>query len=653
MTKITDLILSSYLTNFTDGFGISVTDTPTQFEHFVNYCVVAREYQCTFDVEDISTGNAMGIDGIAIFVNDSLITSPTEVSGVARQRLDARFIFTQAKTSTSIDLGEFLKFLVAVEHFFGTADKDEEHPLANWLAIKQEIYNRAITFDENPLLSLTFCYPGTQQENDLLSQQINAFISRLKATSLFRNVEVSVFDAEKLKSIYRGLSNKVTKQISFEKHTILPKIPGVKRSFIGILPCKDYLRLISDDEGKLARNVFYDNVRDFQGENSVNREIMETLKGDNEGGQIFVLLNNGVTIVAKSINPVGTDFTIRDFQVVNGCQTSHILYNNKEILSGNEFITIKLIETDDVELTNKITKATNRQTEVKLEAFAGLQQFHKELEAFFESFPIPERLYYERRSGQYDGVNSVIHNRIISIPNQIKSFVSIFLEEPHQIHFYYGKLLEDYSTGEGSVLFNEGHDTYPYYIASWLAFRLNDALKKPGKQHLKRWRYHLAMMVRTILGGPFSKGRLTDSNYCKNYCGRIIRSLEENNALPTALNQAEAILDAAIKKTNKHERNLTQNNEFSKSLILDCIKASQSKTQTAADGIEIPKFDGFYVGNIKSIVPEKKFGFIQYGQRQFYFRYIKETFVTEQQVRFKLKASRNAGESEAYDVILV
>lgn len=377
---------------------------------------------------------------------------------------------------------------------------------------------------------------------------------------------------------------------------------------------------------------------------------METLKGDNEGGQIFVLLNNGVTIVAKSINPVGTDFTIRDFQVVNGCQTSHILYNNKDLLSGNEFITVKLIETDDIELRNKITKATNRQTEVKLEAFAGLQQFHKELEAFFESFPIAQRLHYERRSGQYDGVSSVTHSRIITIPNQIKSFVSIFLEEPHQIHFYYGKLLEDYSTGENSVLFNEGHDTHPYYLSSWLAFLLNDALRKPGKSRIKRWRYHLAMMVRTLLGGPFSKGRLSDSNYCNRYCAQILKLLEDKNTLSKALSQAESILDAAIKKKGISERNLTQNEEFSKSLVLDCIKATTSSVQGNKGILDTPKFDGFYAGKIKTVVPEKKFGFIQYGQRQFFFHFGSGQFITGQLVRFKLKAGRKSNEVEAYNV---
>ena len=72
-------------------------------------------------------------------------------------------------------------------------------------------------------------------------------------------------------------------------------------------------------------NVFEDNVRDFQGDNNdVNGGIASTL--NNDDSEIFSVLNNGVTIVASSISPTGDQFTINDYQIVNGCQTSNVLY---------------------------------------------------------------------------------------------------------------------------------------------------------------------------------------------------------------------------------------------------------------------------------------------------------------------------------------
>jgi hypothetical protein len=58
--------------------------------------------------------------------------------------------------------------------------------------------------------------------------------------------------------------------------------------------------------------------------------------------------------------------------------------------------------TDDIDITNMVIKATNRQTEVKVEAFESLQPFHKQLEDFYNTFKDIKPLYYERRSKQYD-----------------------------------------------------------------------------------------------------------------------------------------------------------------------------------------------------------------------------------------------------------
>ena len=51
---------------------------------------------------------------------------------------------------------------------------------------------------------------------------------------------------------------------------------GISEAYLGILPAKSFLSLVSDDEG-VIKSILYDNVRDFQGENDVNREIAETL----------------------------------------------------------------------------------------------------------------------------------------------------------------------------------------------------------------------------------------------------------------------------------------------------------------------------------------------------------------------------------------
>jgi hypothetical protein len=81
--------------------------------------------------------------------------------------------------------------------------------------------------------------------------------------------------------------------------------------------------------------------------------------------------------VAREVNPVGSKFRLVDYQIVNGCQTSHILFNNRDQLTPEEYLPIKLIVTTDGDVTNQVIHGTNRQTEVKLEAFESLLPFQK------------------------------------------------------------------------------------------------------------------------------------------------------------------------------------------------------------------------------------------------------------------------------------
>ncbi len=644
-----DQILKSYLDDFASRFGHEELQEYLQFEHFVAHCIVAKDYQGHFDSSHITVGNATGIDSVAIFVNDVLIESAMELKSFEKRNLEVKFIFIQTKTSNSYDHGEVLKFTTAVQNFFSSDKKTDEYILLDKHEIKDLIYKRAIKFVENPVVQLYYATTSAIAPNDLIEDVGQKVVEALGKTNLFSNITFNFITSEDLKSTYRTLSHKVTKQITFEKHTILPKIHGVKRAFIGILPCKEYLKLICDDEGKLLKNVFYDNVRDFQGENSVNREILSTITAEEFGKETFVLLNNGVTVVSKSINPVGIEFTVRDFQIVNGCQTSHVLHRNATLLSGNEFITIKLIETEDADLTNKITKATNRQTEVKLEAFAGLQPFHKELEAFYASQPVAERLYYERRPGQYDFDSLISQNKVITIPYQIKAFVSVFLEEPQKIHFYYGQLLADYNSGDESVLFSETHAPHPYLLSSRLIFRISDRLKKTAKD-CGKWKYHLSAMVRMLMVGPFSKNRLSDVNYCRKYCENLTLKLTNFDRY---FDSAAGILFKTISNVNSKSRSirdLPQDGKLAESLISECrtIYLNSNHQRLEASGEE---FDHTFIGKISNIISGQNLGIIEYGQKRFFFPNKDTSLTTGQKVRFRVHKINNA--FEAYEVVVL
>ena len=158
----------------------------------------------------------------------------------------------------------------------------------------------------------------------------------------------------------------------------------------------------------------------------MNKKIDQTLKDGKF--DIFSILNNGITIVAdKKNSSKGKLFSISNYQVVNGCQTSHTLFNNKELEGmGKITIPVKLIITQNEDIKSNITIATNSQTEIKEEQLVAFSDFQKNLEQYYKSFKDDNRLFYERRTGQYNTEQGVTKTKIVTIKIKLRHLRQCF-----------------------------------------------------------------------------------------------------------------------------------------------------------------------------------------------------------------------------------
>jgi len=458
-----DKILENFLDDFSKEFELNNLQKDKQFEHFVNYCVVANIENRKDSLEQINVGGDSnpGIDGLAIVVNDHVVSTIEEVDYFydGLKRLDVEFFFIQAKSSPKFEMAQISNFLFSVKDFFGNTNLKFEDEILILRDLKNYIYQQSIKMEQSPVLKLYFATTGNWIGDQNLEAIVKSNKKELIETGLFKDVIFYPIDINKLKSLYRESKHKITREINFEKHTILPVIKDVTESYIGYLPASEIVKLISNSDGEIIKSIFYDNVRDFQGFNRVNSGIKDSIES-NELNDKFVLLNNGITIVAKNANKVGTSFKISDFQIVNGCQTSHVLYYLKDAITQQTNLPVKLIVTDNSEVINQVIKATNQQTEVHNEAFETLSPFHKTLEEYYLSYekePL-KRLYYERRSKQFQDFK-IKKSSIISLATQISSFVGMFLNEPHSTRRYFGELLRAYR----NRLFNDDHLPISYY----------------------------------------------------------------------------------------------------------------------------------------------------------------------------------------------
>lgn len=545
-------IIAGYLNEFKNDFNIEESKEDVLFEMFSNYCIISRIHPEAFSsdfekIEDLNVGGGedTGIDGLGIIVNEHLVTSIEEIDDLrnSRKRLDVQFIFVQAKTSPKFEAEKIGTFIFGVKDFF------RENPsikfndnIKLFRELKDHIYKNSIEMDFKPSCQMYYITTGKWENDKNVTGRANSEKSDLEQLNIFSKVEFNPIDADKLGDIYKELKNKVKKQILFEKRASLPPINGVKEAYIGVIPITEYINLIKGSDDKIQKNLFYDNVRDFLGTNPVNGEIGQTIKSKEDQDK-FAILNNGVTIVANSILPVGDIFTVSDFQIVNGCQTSHVIFENKDyLINSKAFIPIKLIVTDNYETVNQITKATNRQTEVKVEAFASLEPYHKKLEEHYNSYPKDNRIYYARRSNQYDSnVPKIPKEKIITLTAQVNSFVSTFLNEPHSTHRYYGELLKAYK----DKLFQNNHNLDMYYVSSFALQKIEKLFKNrpariEGFYRINKFKYHILVVLRIIVCG-FRYPSFT-SREMSSYCDKLHSILLDDAKTIKAIELAKKIV---------------------------------------------------------------------------------------------------------------
>ncbi|MBD5449562.1 MAG: hypothetical protein HDR28_05300 [Lachnospiraceae bacterium] len=576
-------IIESFLNTHIREYSIEEFEKEIAFEHFINRCVVNKYSVDRFDPMDIMTDEGeKGIDGVAIVVNDRIIMTVDELDSVVKDNadLEVKFVFIQSKTSDKFSGDEIGTFIYGVKAFF---EEESMRPKTNekmekMIAIKDLIYQKSIDMVKNPELDLYYVCCGKWDDNNGLQNRIDIEIKPLIESQNFSNVEFYKYDSDKISIAYKELKKKISRTFLMERRISFPDIKGAKQSFLGIVSCQQFISLLTDNDGKMLTNIFEDNVRDFQGYNPVNNEIRDTIN-DTEDQRRFALLNNGITIVAKKVDVTGDNVEIYDYQIVNGCQTSYVLFDNREMIKNGTYIIVKVIEVLSEELSDRVIYTTNRQTEVKSEAFTSTKHFHKELQDYYNALVGEFGLYYERRSKQYDMQDNIRKANVVSLATQTASYVATFLSEPQSTHRYYGELLNAYK----NRLYLDTDASEPYYIAAYFNFFL-DKLFKEGKIEKKYriFKFHLMLGMKILM---------TDTNIIcgkarkqKNICEKIFRIIRTESELQKYFETAFMCLQQTISDSRINDMDQHRSKEFTTEYIL-----LLNKQKNAVDSTEYLK----------------------------------------------------------------
>ncbi len=566
--------MNNYLTDkfrrFCGRKGIDFdTLTPAQkstlFEHFAAYVLLRRWHLEDLDpteTDSIIIGGHFDhqLDAAAVVMGDQLITTAEQFEQVASQPEETvvNLIFVQSTMTERFDLQKMQVFVNGAQMFL----ENEDFFQANEGLRRQRELSAAI-IEQYPgeekqhiHVFLYFVALPEAEKKHLISQWRRWSENQIRKGG-FQNVTVEGINEGRFMrcldriDVSKGLRSTQPSD-EYERSlriSTLMEVPtqkeGVAGSLIGCIPAKDFLSLLEREDGQgLLDTVFTENVRGFKGLNAaVNRAIGETITNAEERSQFF-LRNNGITIVADAVSYTGAVLTLKNYQIVNGLQTSHVLYHHRSSFEEDLhdiLIPVKIAVTEDPAIKDGIIEGTNRQSKVGDVEFLSRRPIVRRIEAFFdekrETGEAP-CLWLERRPGQFSLHPDVPPVSRISPRDLMQAYAAVYLDYPHESKSGPAKVIKRVP----SQIFAEDHLPESYHIAGWLlhlvrAFCLSRQIdKRTIDWHLAfGLRYCLhpdAFPVRgdAILVTEFNmrlRDRIRNSGKIEEYLDRVQRIVQE------------------------------------------------------------------------------------------------------------------------------
>jgi hypothetical protein len=545
-------LLKRHFTNFKQRFDITVPTNLKEnekillesksFEKFVNNAIFSLEYPEIFTSDSnllnfisIGGGNDTGIDGLGIVVNDTIIRSLDDIKLIMdekNKKIEFDFIFIQSKMQDNFDAGEFNTFAIGVDHFLAKRPTlPENDKLKEFRKIKEALDSDDVNkrIKRTPNLYLYYVSTGNPPTDQHFLGTKNLIEKKFQNNDYYFNeVNVKIIDGKTLINFCDELENNF--QIKINILDTLPLLVGtneeIKKAHVFTCTAKEYLKILTKDDDSLRKHLFSDNVRDYLGnkEGSVNSEIERSIMQDPE---MFLLCNNGVTIVCSDFNPIKDKLVqIDNPQIVNGCQTSTSIYKQKDNPQiENVKLLVRLICTENFSISNKIVRGTNKQNQVLEEAFESTLPFHQDhLEPFFLALDNEPKLYYERRNKQYND-STIKRTQIINLRILAQSFTAMFLQAPQDSYRHEKIILENYGGEKWKrKIFRDEHSEYPYYVSAAIWYYIEKIVNTEPYKAFETYRNHICLIYLQTFG---NKPKLNKGYKIEAYCKKVIQSFSD------------------------------------------------------------------------------------------------------------------------------
>lgn len=498
-------VVQAHVRDFNKSHSVS-DDEATAFEAFVSYSVLRSFSSDVVSPADlIYDGDDPGIDGLLFIVDDIYVSSVDEIEDLFRGRrrdFDVTVCFLQAKSAERWEKKEINVFQSAILDFLG---EKSAYPQSDYIRERKDVFDCIIRNvgklrNGKPNVSCYFATTaGVASDREILAA-FSVIKREVENTGLFSEVNVCPLDRNNLVDLFSKADGPIEASLPCFAIAAFPKAPGVDEGYVVTVKAKDFVRqLLSDSNGRLRQRIFEENVRDFIGSDiDVNAEMAATIN-DSLKQKRFGILNNGVTIVSPDVRVQGNELFLRGFQIVNGCQTSNVLFDSFQSLSDDATLMLKVIETSDSSLVDDIVRSTNRQTKVEDEQFLATLDCIKGIERFFNARGLEEehRLFFERRKNQFSE-HDIPAIRVFDIKGIARCVGAMFLDKPDIASRYPNRL-----TGElRGLVFQSSNVEDIYYTSAYSLYRLQLSLgNKRIDPKYGKLRWHILMAIKYYVCG--------------------------------------------------------------------------------------------------------------------------------------------------------
>ena len=564
MTKNDLLVLDANYKTWCESRAIGIDNA------FVYYC--SEQFLKPYDPtdEDILYGitdgnNDGGVDAVYFIVDrNEFIRDDTEIGN--RKPSIAHLVILQVKeTGAGFKMTEIDKLHFFSDDLLDLAKSTDEPELVSKYhmhlrEIMQTFKDKYLSFATSQLdLSIDYYYI-TKRDELLPDIKANDSSTRVLQTARKHMSKASAkFQFINAQKLLEQVNVRVSKDTDL-RWAYQPMT--TKDGTVGIVKLTDFYEFLTEPDGSLAERLFEANVRGFQQYTTVNKQIRDSLSSPD--GINFWLLNNGITVIAESIQSAGyLQVTCEDPQIVNGLQSSRAIF---EHFSGGmgvpntdeRSILVRLIETNDEKVRDRVIRATNSQNKMEAASLRSTDPVHHEIEEIMETFG----LFYDRRKGHYKDKGQPAKN-IVSVMEVTKAIIAIIIQRP-----------DDARARAGNYLRKEGQ--YAQVFGKW---------KKDGWVDAMPLGAYVTCVQIVRMAQDFLKAEAVKNDEFRGH--------EHNFRFYMAMYAACSVLESA--RPNTEELAILKTDLITKEILQDCCKRvwkwyeKLGATDTVAKGSELNK----------------------------------------------------------------